>query len=137
MGFTRKYIKERQFVLTLVRDGANDELLKEHVMLLTAETKDIHPFVELADASELHDLSSFTEIGVLVSGSSEVDRKPYKNDKLAILVSSDDAYKLATRYEASSIYYRYGVNVFRDFQEAIEWLGVADLEDEINILRNE
>lgn len=68
MGFTRKYIKDRHFVLTLVQDGANDEQLKEHVRLLTAETVELRPFVELADVSKLHDLSGLTVLGTAAAG---------------------------------------------------------------------
>jgi len=136
MGFSRKYIKERMFVLTLVRDGANEKLLREHIESLTKETKDMHPFVELVDASKLNDLSGFTKTGLAVSGSSEFDRKPYKEDKLAILVSSDEAQDLAFSFVSTSIYYRYDAKVFRNYTEAIKWLGVADLENTINELRN-
>lgn len=135
MGFIRKYIKDRSFVLTLIQDGANDQSLKEHVDLLTTETEGMHPFVELADASELHDLSGFTMLGTSAAGAREYDRKPYKNDKLAILVSSNEVYELASGYSATSYYFRYDTEVFKDFREAIEWLGVADLENEINKLR--
>jgi len=137
MSITRKYIKDRHFVLTLVRDGANEKLLEEHVKILTAETEALHPFLELADTSELHDLSGFTEIGTASAGATEFDRKPYKKDKLEILVSSDEAFNLASSYSATSSYFRYDSMIFRDFRKAIEWLGVADLEDEINELRKE
>ncbi|MCG6938161.1 MAG: hypothetical protein LJE83_08335 [Gammaproteobacteria bacterium] len=115
MGFTRQYIKDRRFVLTMVRDGANDELLKEHVMILTKETEDMYPFIELADASELHDKSGFSEFGGSVSGASEISRKPHKKDKLAILVSSDEVHKLALSYGSTSIYFRSDVKIFRDY----------------------
>jgi len=136
MAFIRKYIKDRKFVLSLVRDGANEKLLKEHVKQLTEETNEMHPFVELADASELHDLSGFSMDGLTKSGASEIDRRPHKKDKLAVLVSNDVAHHLALSFLSTSLYYRYDAKVFRDFKESIEWLGVADLEDEINKLRN-
>ncbi len=135
MGFTRKYIKDRNFVLTLIRDGADNKQLEEHVRLLTAETEEMHPFLELADASELHDISGFTVPGTAAAGAIEIDRKPHKRDKLAILVSSDEQHKLASGYSTTSIYFRYDTKIFRDFRQAIEWLGVTDLENEINELR--
>ena len=42
MGFSRKYIRERNFVLTLVRDKADNRMLYEHVHALTNETRDMH-----------------------------------------------------------------------------------------------
>ncbi|MCK5639989.1 MAG: hypothetical protein KAJ19_04305 [Gammaproteobacteria bacterium] len=137
MDFTRKLIKDKHFVLTLIRNGANDRQLEEHIRTLTDEAKDIHPFVELADASELHDLSGFTERGVTIAGAMEIDRKPHKEDKLAILVSNDEAHKLAIGYTATSVYARSDAKIFRDFRQAIEWLGVANLENKINELRQE
>jgi len=137
LGFTTKFIKDRRFVLTLIRDGANDKLLKKQVRFVTAQTQEIRPFVELADASKLHDLSGFTELGTTAAGALEFERKPYKQDKLAILVASDEAFKLASCYRATSLYYRHDVKIFRDYSQAIQWLGVADLEKEINELRNE
>ena len=135
MSFTRTYIKERNFILTLVRDGANNESLKKHVQALTTESEDMHPFVELADASELTDISGFTKDGMVVAASNEIDRQPYQKDKLAILVASDEVYALAHQYGAISAYLRYDVKVFREYQPALEWLGVLDLENEINELR--
>ena len=61
MGFTRKYIRESNFVLTLVRDSVSDKELCDHVRLLTAETVDMHPFLELTDVTELRDLSRSEE----------------------------------------------------------------------------
>ncbi len=137
LGFTTKFLQDKHFVLTLIEDGANDKLLKEQVRFVTAQTqgKGMRPFVELADASELHDLSGFTELGTTAAGALEFERKPYRQDKLAILVDSDEAYKLASCYRATSLYYRHDVKIFRDFRQSIEWLGVADLENEINELR--
>ncbi len=66
MGFTRGYIKDRRFVLTLVRDGANNKPLEKHVHFLTTETEGMHPFVEHADVSELHDASRLTELGTTI-----------------------------------------------------------------------
>ncbi len=135
MGLKRKYIKDRKFVLTLVQDGSDDAQLAEFVRSITLETKDMHPFVELADATNLRDLSNFSEKGVALAGSLEFERTPYKQDKLAILVSNNEAYNLATKYASTSGYFRYGVKIFTDFKEAISWLGVADLEDQINDMR--
>ncbi|MFV1997953.1 MAG: hypothetical protein ACC641_08060 [Acidiferrobacterales bacterium] len=105
--------------------------------MLTAETEQMHPFVELADVTELHDLSGFTVTGVASAGAFEFDRKPHKSDKLAILVSNDEISEMASAYDATSFYYRYDTRLFRDYRKAIEWLGVSDLENEINELRKE
>ncbi len=137
MGFTRKYIRESNFVLTLVRDSVSDKELCDHVRLLTAETVDMHPFLELTDVTELRDLSGITELGTITTGTFEGERKPHKVDKLAVLVASDELYELAAAYMATSLYYRHEAKIFKDFRQAIEWLGVADLENEINNLRRE
>ncbi len=134
MGFTRKYIRERKFVLTLVRDRVSDKELFDHVRLLTAETATMHPFLELTDVTELHE-SGITKLGTITAGTLEIDRKPHKADKLAVLVASDEMYNMAAGYIATSFYYRYDARIFKDFKKAIEWLGVADLENEINKLR--
>lgn len=135
MPYQIKIIRERNFVLSLVLDGFNDSELVEAVNDLTRQTADMHPFVELADATRVRDFSGLSDFGLAFAGSLEYDRKPYKRDKLAILVSSDEAYQLAARYASTSIYFRYDVKIFQDFGKAIDWLGVADLEDRINELR--
>lgn len=135
MGYTIRCIKERNFVLTRILDGLNDKELSEAVQQLTRETADMHPFVELADATALTDLSCLTENGVALAGSLEFDRKPYKRDRLAILVASDEVYNLAARYASTSNYFRYDIKIFRDYKTAIAWLGVADIEERINELR--
>jgi len=137
MAFVRKYIKERNFVLTLVRDKADNKMLYEHVHALTSETKDMHPFAELADCSQVCDISGFTESGIMFAASHENDRKPIKRDRLAILVPNDEIYELASKYKLISEYFRYEVSIFEAFRPAISWLGLADLEDEINELRHQ
>ena len=84
MDFTRKLIKDKHFVLTLIRNGANDRQLEKHIRPLT-----------------------------------------------------DEAHKLAIGYTATSVYARSDAKIFRDFRQAIEWLGVANLENKINELRQE
>ncbi len=135
MGITRKIIKERNFLLTIIRDGADDESLSEDIREAQKEIKDIHPLVELADCSEITDLSGFTEKGVTMAATQEHDRKPYKQDRLAILVSTDEVYAMASKYKAISIYYLADVQIFRDFHAAVAWLGLADIEKEIDQLR--
>lgn len=135
MGFKSKFIRDRKFVLTLITDGADDAQLADIVRSITRETQNMHPFVELADASELHDTSGLTAMGAALAGSLEYDRQHFKQDKLAILVASNETYELANQYASTSSYFRYGVKIFRDFNEAIKWLGVADLEKQINELR--
>ena len=137
MGFSRKYIEDRSFVLTMVRDGANNENLEDHVRTMGEEIKDLHPVVELADTTQLHDLSGFTKTGVVVAGSIEFDRTPAKTDRLAILVASDEVYELAEKYQAISSNFRSEARIFWDFDQAIEWLGVSDLGDQINQLRQQ
>jgi hypothetical protein len=136
VGYELKFIRERNFVLSLILDGLSDDELSEGVAEVTRETQDMHPFVELADVTRLRDVSKLTENGIALAGSMEYDRKPYKQDKVAILVASDVVYELAARYLCISRYYRYDARIFWDFREAIEWLEVADLEDRINALRN-
>ena len=135
MGITRKIIKERNFLLTIIRDGADDESLSEGIREAQKEIEDIHPLVELADCSEVTDLSGFTEKGVLMAATREHDRTPYKQDRMAILVSTDEAYAMATKYKVISVYYLADVQIFRDFHLAVEWLGLADIEKEIDQLR--
>jgi len=137
MGYIHKFIRERNFVLSIILDGMNDEELASAVQDLTRETADMHPFVELADVTRLKDISFLTEHGVALAGTMEYDRKPYKRDRLAILVASDEVYNLAARYASTSNYFRYDIKIFRDFRAAIAWLGLADIEDRINTLRSD
>ncbi len=132
MCFTRKYFKDNRFVLTRICNGANDDKLKEHVIILTEETKDLGPFVELADARAIDDLSGFSKSGIAAAAAYEFDRQPYKRDKLAILVSSSEAAELASIYQAVSVYFRYDVRVFFELLPAIQWLGVVELLNDIN-----
>jgi len=105
--------------------------------MLTKETEGMHPFVELADTTGLHDVSGFTNTGITYAAACEIERNPHKRDKLAILVASDEVYDLAVSYSLTSSYFRDDVRIFLDFSSAIDWLGVADLEAEINRMRQE
>lgn len=135
MGITRHYIKEKNFVLTLLRDKVNDEHIEKHVLALTKETRNMHPLKELADASKLQDLSGISENGLISSASIELERGSRKKDKLAILVSSDEAYKLALIYTNISAYYRYDTKILRDYNLALKWLGMSEFINDINIFR--
>jgi len=137
MGISRHYIREENFVLTLVRDISDNRMLEEHVRILTLESKDMHPLLELADASELHDLSGFSEIGMASSAFKEIERESNKKDLLAILVSNDEAYDLAFMYATFSHYFRNQVKVFKDYMSAVKWLGMENHATEIDKLRKQ
>jgi hypothetical protein len=135
MGFQLKFIRERNFVLSLIGDSLTNKELEQGVQELSRETGNMHPFVELADATRLRDFSGLTENGIAFAGAMEFDRKHYKQDKVGILVASDEVYQLASRYVSTSIYFRYDAKIFWDLREALDWLGVADLEGRINEMR--
>ncbi len=135
MAFHRRYIRQRHFVLTIVENDSDDQDLEAHVKLLAEETKDLHPFYELVDATRVHNVSGFTEMGMASAAALEVERIPKKVDKLAIVVSNDAAYQLAMMYRITSAYYRSDVEVFTDFDIALAWLSCSDLREQVEQLR--
>lgn len=135
MAITSNFIRERNFLLTTYTNGADDKQLFEHVQRITEETKDMHPLLTLSDLTKITDYSGFTEAGLASAGTLEQER-PHKQDKLAVLVPEiEEVHRLATFYTGTSRYYRYDVQFFYDFTEAIEWLGVEDLLEEISKMR--
>jgi len=137
MSFTRKYIPRLNFVLTEMKNGADNKQFEEHVKLLTEETAHLHPILQLADITQLTDISGLTENGVALAASKEMNRFPYNIDKLAILVSNKEVEILAHVYKLVSSYFRNDVKIFSDFITAINWLGLDKHADEINKLRME
>ncbi len=136
---TRHFIQERNFVLTSLAGNIDRDTLNQHVDELTADSiaLGLKSFDELADCTCVTDVSSLTVEDIMASAAREHERIPNIKGKLAIWATSSDVIEAAKAYAMSSEFYRYHVKIFRDLDEALLWLGITDLKDQIAHFRAE
>lgn len=137
MPIKRKYFKDHNFVLTLFYGRLTQAELGQHVIEMNNEYKDKAGVNELADCRHLTDISELTTTGVVISAQMEKGEERSFGSKGAIVVASDAVYGLARAYATIAQEARVDSKVYRSMDEAIEWLGVDHLREQIAVLSGE
>ena len=135
MGIERRYFSTHNFVWTKIHGCLTDAMFSEHVSKLTEETRDYTSFSELADCRELKNVSGLTGAGIVDSALLEGERDPKVFGKLAILVSNSDLFGYISIYKVICEHYRKEVRIYKDLDDALEWLGLdsdSDVRREIS-----
>lgn len=127
MGFTRHYNQENNFMLTKVVGEINDEDLLHHVIALNKELEGLTNLKELADCREITKINLSTS----ETTTSANNEKNKEGSKLAILTpkGNDLIFAMARAYQMFSEDYREHVQIFKNYNEAIDWL-TKDNSDE-------
>jgi len=122
MGIRRQHAKGHNFILTLLSDTLNDEILMEHVRLLNIETTGAVNLKELADCRWLTSFDGLTVSGTTMCAKVE-NNKP--GSLLAILVPPGNKalFGLARAYQMFAEKHRQIIRIFTDLHEALNWLG--------------
>lgn len=128
MGFSRRYLKDNNFLVTKVTGEVNDHNLREHVIELNMETEGISDLRELADCRGIVDLTQLTVQGTSECAKLENNRP---NSLLAILVpDSTLLFGMARAYQAFSEDRRKDTEIFKSIDEALAWLSKDERERE-------
>ena len=128
MGFARHYLKDYNFMYTKIYGEVNDQSLQQHVISLNKETDGISGLRELADCRELSEMTALTVQGTANCACLE-NRRPYS--LLAILVTDSTLlFGMARAYQAFSEDRRKSTEIFRDINQALEWLANDEGEAE-------
>ncbi|WP_236075268.1 hypothetical protein [Mariprofundus sp. EBB-1] len=133
MAIERIYYREHNFVLTLIYGKLSNAELAEHVIKMHQENEKESALTELADCRYLTDVSELNVNGIVLSASMEKDHPRTFNGLGAIVVAhdADHIYGLARAYAAIASQARIDSHVYRSLDEAIDWLAVNHLKDEI------
>jgi len=121
MGITRRWFRDRAFLLTTLSGSINNRSLMAHVHALNRESEGTIGLKECLDCRGLHDITELSVEGVTQAGSSE-RKKP--GSRLVILVPKDVPviYGLARAYEMFAADHRKMVRVCTDVDDAVRWL---------------
>lgn len=137
MPIKRKYFEDENFVLTLIYGKLTRAELGQHVIEMNNEHKDKAGVNELADCRWLTDISELTTTDVVISAEMEREKGRTCGSKGAIVVASDTVYGLARAYATIAQEARVDSRVYRSMDEAIKWLEVDCLREQIAALSDE
>ena len=120
MGIKRYLLKEQRFYLAKISGTLTDNVLEQHVLTVNEETAGIHGLRQLTDCSEVTDVTELTVSGTTLCAKKEII-KP--ESLLAIIVPEGAVYfGMARAYSIFAEDSRKEVRIFRDVNEALEWL---------------
>ncbi|MDH5641064.1 MAG: hypothetical protein OEY28_07200 [Nitrospira sp.] len=125
MGFSRHWLRDHGFVLTMVRGSINGRSLMEHVRALNQESHGISGLKELVDCRELIDVSALSVCGVTDASMSET-KKPGSRLVFLLPKHSPVLYGIARAYQMFAMERRDAVMISTDFVEAVQWLGLDE-----------
>lgn len=131
MAIQRIYLNEHHFVLTIIYGKLTNAELGEHVVAMNEETACNVGMMELADCRYLTDVSELSAENLMIAASMETGQARVLGGKGAIVVASDTVYGLARVYAAVASDIREDSQVFRDMEQAMAFLGVTHLRQEI------
>ncbi len=137
MPIERTYFKDHNFVLTRIYGKLTPAELGQHVIEMNGEYKGKHAVNELADCSYLTDVSQLSTTGVMISAEMERGEERVTDSKGAIVAISDTVFGMARAYAAIAQESRIDSRVYRSMDEAIEWLGVDHLREQIVAMSEE
>ncbi|PIP02583.1 MAG: hypothetical protein COW18_05265 [Zetaproteobacteria bacterium CG12_big_fil_rev_8_21_14_0_65_54_13] len=87
--------------------------------------------IELADCRYLNDISELDATGLMVSAGMEKGQLRTTGGKGAIVVATDVVFGLARVYASIAEQARIDSRVYRDMDEAIDWLDMKHLKTDI------
>jgi len=131
MAIDRIYYREHNFVLTLISGKLTNAEIGEHVIIMNRENAAYAGLIELADCRYLNDISELDATGLMVSAGMEKGRLRTTGGKGAIVVATDVVFGLARVYASIAEQARIDSRVYRDMDEAIDWLDMKHLKTDI------
>lgn len=131
MPIKRIYFEADNFVLSLIYGKLTNAELGQHVIDMNNEYRGKHAVNELADCRFLTDVSELSVQAVTISADMEMGESRTSNSRGAIVVASDEVYGMARAYASVAQNARTDSRVFREIDEAIDWLEIEHLRDAI------
>ena len=133
MPFSRHFLPELNFVLTRTWGMLSDDDVLSHVRALNTSYGDQESLVELGDARGLKasGLMGVTFSSVIRAAQLEEGQKRVADGRLAIVADDLLIFGFARAYTTVSSHFRGDAGAFRDLQEAMTWLGLAEHQERI------
>ena len=132
MAIKRIYFRENNFVLTQIYGKLTNSEISDHVIEMNHECSAEKGLMELADCRYLTDVSELNSNQLLIAATFEKGESRALGGKGAIVVASEQIFGLARVYASVAANIRTDSQVFRNMDEAITWLGVEHLKDDIS-----
>ena len=131
MTIQRLYLPEHSFALTLVSGKVTNAEVGEHIMTMNHDFADKEGIIELADCRYVTDTTEVDGSSLAFIASLEEGQPRNRGGKGAIVATCNETFGLASAFASVAKNIDVVSRVCRDIEEAIEWLGVHHLKDEI------
>ena len=123
MAVRHHYLSEHRFVLSCLSGALDDAAVHGHVNELNRRLAGVPGVLELADCRGLRDLRGLSVKALISAANREADQPRVQGGRLAVVVSSDLVYGLGRVYTTIASEIGRPAEVFRDVDEALDWLG--------------
>ena len=127
MGFSRHLLKSHKFLYTKISGEINDHNLRQHIIDLNSETEDIYDLRELADCRDITNVKDLT-IKEGISTNVSMIKNKHQGVLAMVIPESLLLYGMARAYQTFVANKVKCVEVFKDINNALEWLANNDQE---------
>jgi len=131
LSIERIFYPEHNMVLSMFYGKLTHHELTQHVIDMNREYEKCTHLFELANCRYLTDISTLNSQGLTLAASLEKDQPRTFESKGAIVVDSDVVYGLARVFATIAAESRIDSRVYRNLDDAIVWLEVGALSQEI------
>ena len=133
MGIRSTLHPDLHLIVTIIDGTLDDESLRDHVLALNEQARELEGALELADCRGVVNLDALTTQGAAASAALEDREGRARGGKLAIVVKDKLAFGMARVFGAIAAQGR-EVEVTYDINAALGWLGLADHAERISKL---
>lgn len=126
-----KFYEEYNFVITIYSNEITNQQLVNGVLESNYDEKRKPGLLELVDCRNVTNTNNLTTDGILTASKLELDNEKYMGGKLAIIADRPHIRGLAMQYSLFAEKSREAVNVVNTVEEAISWLGLNHLSEQI------
>ena len=121
------FLEEENFVLTIAEGEISDEKFMKHIAILNESEKLRENYKGIVDCRNVSTVSTPSSETIFQAG--HFGGGETKPRKVAVLAENELIYGLVRMYDAYTAHAE--MEVFSDLDEAVEWLGVEYLNDNI------
>lgn len=131
MAISRSYFPSHRLIVSVFTGNITDEELVRHVKILNEDLQLRQGHLELADVTGIRSIRRLTTYGFQTAASRERDQERVRSGRLAIVAKEDWSFGLGRMFQTYAEQSPRPVSVFRSLDDAIAWLEVEDIRDEI------
>lgn len=122
------FVESENFVLTIAEGEISDEKFMEHIAILNKSEKLQENYRGIVDCRDVSPVVTPSSETIFKAG--YFDKEFAKRRKVAVLANNDLIYGLVRMYDAYTSHAE--MEVFQDLEEALSWLELEGLSEEID-----